>query len=166
MNKGELVLIVKWLETKIITGWKQGDNSRHDKTSDVRSQLRFLGEVESLKKKRQDEEERERLLRLAKVSEACDESAVRSKRSLTSSSLCWQSRSHSEDPQHQQLKQRAKEVWRVFEDNLSPWFSTGGVSPPTLILSDEVTTQTYSKTLIPPYDTANPVSGFLPSLVF
>lgn len=55
------------LETKIMTSWKQGD-SRHVKTSDVRSQLRFLGEVESLRKKRQDDEERERLLRLAKVS--------------------------------------------------------------------------------------------------
>lgn len=47
--------------------WKQGD-TWHDKVSDVRSQLRFLGEVESLKKKRKDEEERERLMRLAKVS--------------------------------------------------------------------------------------------------
>lgn len=40
------------------------------KVSDVRSQLRFLEEVESLKKKRKDEEERERLLRLARVSQA------------------------------------------------------------------------------------------------
>lgn len=50
---------------------KQGD-ARHEKTSDVRSQLRFLGEVESLKKKRQDEEERERMMRLARVSGADD----------------------------------------------------------------------------------------------
>lgn len=35
--------------------------------SDVRSQLRFLEEVETLKKKRKDEEEREQLLRLARV---------------------------------------------------------------------------------------------------
>ncbi|XP_068449382.1 transcription initiation factor TFIID subunit 4 isoform X2 [Clinocottus analis] len=62
----------------------------HTKVSDVRSQLRFLEEVESLKKKRMDEEERERLLRLAR------------------------SRSHTEDPQHQQLKQRAKEVCMCF----------------------------------------------------
>lgn len=47
----------------------QGD-TWHDKISDIRSQLRFLGEVESLKKKRKDEVERERLMRLAKVSEA------------------------------------------------------------------------------------------------
>lgn len=40
----------------------------HAKVSDVRSQLRFLEEVESLKKKRRDEEEREHMLRLARVS--------------------------------------------------------------------------------------------------
>ncbi|XP_078114356.1 transcription initiation factor TFIID subunit 4-like [Sander vitreus] len=61
----------------------------HAKVSDVRSQLRFLEEVESLKKKRKDEEERERLLRLAR------------------------SRSHTEDPQQQQLKQRAKEFQQI-----------------------------------------------------
>lgn len=47
--------------------WQQED-LWHTKVSDVRSQLRFLEEVESLKKKRKDEEERERLLRLARVS--------------------------------------------------------------------------------------------------
>ncbi|GAA6226205.1 transcription initiation factor TFIID subunit 4-like [Lates japonicus] len=61
----------------------------YTKVSDVRSQLRFLEEVESLNKKRRDEEERERLLRLAR------------------------SRSHTEDPQHQQLKQRAKELQQI-----------------------------------------------------
>ncbi|XP_047443594.1 transcription initiation factor TFIID subunit 4-like isoform X2 [Mugil cephalus] len=66
----------------------------HGKMSDVRSQLRFLEEVESLKKKRKDEEERERLLRLAR------------------------SRSHAEDPQHQQLKQRAKELQQIEEAQL------------------------------------------------
>ncbi|XP_044055804.1 transcription initiation factor TFIID subunit 4 isoform X4 [Siniperca chuatsi] len=66
----------------------------HAKVSDVRSQLRFLEEVESLKKKRKDEEERERLLRLAR------------------------SRSHTEDPQHQQLKQRAKELQQIEEAQL------------------------------------------------
>lgn len=58
----------------------QGD-TRHNKTSDVRSQLRFLGEVETLKKKRQDEEERERLMRLARVSRA-DEGSGRVSRRL------------------------------------------------------------------------------------
>ncbi|XP_068563878.1 transcription initiation factor TFIID subunit 4 [Cebidichthys violaceus] len=66
----------------------------HAKVSDVRSQLRFLEEVESLRKKRRDEEERERLLRLAR------------------------SRSHTEDPQHQQLKQRAKELQQIEEAQL------------------------------------------------
>ncbi|XP_036971656.1 transcription initiation factor TFIID subunit 4B-like isoform X2 [Acanthopagrus latus] len=60
----------------------------HAKVSDTRSQLCFLGEIGCLKKKREDEEERERLLRLAR------------------------SRSQTEDPQHQQLKQRAKETAR------------------------------------------------------
>ncbi|XP_051233767.1 transcription initiation factor TFIID subunit 4 [Dicentrarchus labrax] len=66
----------------------------HAKVSDVRSQLRFLEEVESLKKKRKDEEERERLLRLAR------------------------SRSHTEDPLHQQLKQRAKELQQIEDAQL------------------------------------------------
>lgn len=42
----------------------------HGQVSDVRAQLRFLEEVETLQKKRKDEEERERLLRFARVSEA------------------------------------------------------------------------------------------------
>ncbi|XP_076581841.1 transcription initiation factor TFIID subunit 4-like [Chaetodon auriga] len=66
----------------------------HAQVSDVRSQLRFLEEVESLKKKRKDEEERERLLRLAR------------------------SRSHTENPQYQQLKQRAKELKQIEEAQL------------------------------------------------
>ncbi|XP_054452306.1 transcription initiation factor TFIID subunit 4-like isoform X2 [Anoplopoma fimbria] len=70
------------------------EDSWHGKVSDVRSQLRFLEEVESLKKKRRDEEERETLLRLAR------------------------SRSHAEDPQHQQLKQRAKELQQIEEAQL------------------------------------------------
>ncbi|XP_070765299.1 transcription initiation factor TFIID subunit 4 [Enoplosus armatus] len=66
----------------------------HTKVSDVRSQLRYLEEVASLKKKRSDKEERERLLRLAR------------------------SRSNAEDPQHQQLKQRAKELQQIEEAQL------------------------------------------------
>ncbi|XP_041862899.1 transcription initiation factor TFIID subunit 4-like isoform X4 [Melanotaenia boesemani] len=61
----------------------------HTKVSDVRSQLRFLEEIEMLKKKRKDEEERYTLMRLAK------------------------SRSHTEDPQLQQLKQRARELQQI-----------------------------------------------------
>ncbi|XP_040895422.1 transcription initiation factor TFIID subunit 4 [Toxotes jaculatrix] len=70
------------------------DDLWYTKASDVRSQLRFLEEVESLNKKKKDEEERERLLRLAR------------------------SRSHTEDPQHQQLKQRAKELQQIEEAQL------------------------------------------------
>nr|XP_020476582.1 transcription initiation factor TFIID subunit 4-like [Monopterus albus] len=66
----------------------------HAKASDVRSQLRFLEEVERLKKKRKDEEDKERLLLLAR------------------------SRSYSEDPQQQQLKQRAKELQQIEEAQL------------------------------------------------
>ncbi|KAM6921198.1 transcription initiation factor TFIID subunit 4-like [Xenentodon cancila] len=71
----------------------QGD-AWHDKVSDVRTQLHFLEEIERSKKRRKDEEERETLLRLAK------------------------SRSHSEDPQLQQLKQRAKELQAIEEAQL------------------------------------------------
>ncbi|KAM4575577.1 transcription initiation factor TFIID subunit 4-like [Fundulus diaphanus] len=63
----------------------------HVKVSDVRPQLRFLEETEILRKKRKDALERERLLRLAK------------------------SRSQTEDPQLQQLKQRARELKQVEE---------------------------------------------------
>ncbi|XP_075342286.1 transcription initiation factor TFIID subunit 4-like [Odontesthes bonariensis] len=66
----------------------------HIKMSDVRSQLRFLEESERLKKRKKDEEERETLLRLAK------------------------SRSHTEDPQLQQLVQRAKELQQIEEAQL------------------------------------------------
>lgn len=57
------------LLTVCVCVWQQEDPWRA-RVSDVRSQLRFLEEVESLKKKRKDEEEREQLLRLARVSEA------------------------------------------------------------------------------------------------
>ncbi|XP_071342895.1 transcription initiation factor TFIID subunit 4-like isoform X3 [Trachinotus anak] len=64
------------------------------KVSDVRTQLRFMEEVERLNKKKKDEEERKRLLRFAR------------------------SHSHAEDPQHQQIKQRAKELQQIEEAQL------------------------------------------------
>ncbi|XP_061636070.1 transcription initiation factor TFIID subunit 4 isoform X2 [Phyllopteryx taeniolatus] len=70
------------------------EDSWHDKVSDVRSQLRFLEEVDALKKRRKDEEERDRLMRLAR------------------------SRSHPDDPLQQQLKQRAKELQQMEEAQL------------------------------------------------
>uniref|UniRef100_A0A3P8UR56 Transcription initiation factor TFIID component TAF4 C-terminal domain-containing protein n=1 Tax=Cynoglossus semilaevis TaxID=244447 RepID=A0A3P8UR56_CYNSE len=66
----------------------------YSKVSDVRSQLRFLEEVEALNKKKSDEAEREKLLRLAR------------------------SRSHPEDPQFQLLKQKAKELQQIEEAQL------------------------------------------------
>ncbi|KAI3368714.1 hypothetical protein L3Q82_025410 [Scortum barcoo] len=80
----------------------------HAKVSDVRSQLRYLEEVESLKKKRKDEEERERMLRLARPVNCW----------LLNLSVCDKSRSHAEDPQHQQLKQRAKELQQMEDAQL------------------------------------------------
>lgn len=51
----------------LIFVWLSQEDLRHTTVSDVRSQLRFLEQVQTLKKKRKDEEERERLLRLARV---------------------------------------------------------------------------------------------------
>ena len=53
---------------------------------DVKTQLRFLEELDKLEKRRKDEQEREMLLRAAK------------------------SRSKSEDPEQAKLKAKAKEV--------------------------------------------------------
>ncbi|KAM9795953.1 transcription initiation factor TFIID subunit 4-like isoform 2-T2 [Syngnathus typhle] len=65
------------------------DDPCQAKVSDVRSQLHFLEEVDTLRKKRKDEEERNKMMRLAR------------------------SRSHSENPLQQQLKQRAKELQQM-----------------------------------------------------
>ncbi|XP_024909837.1 transcription initiation factor TFIID subunit 4-like [Cynoglossus semilaevis] len=70
------------------------EDQSYSKVSDVRSQLRFLEEVEALNKKKSDEAEREKLLRLAR------------------------SRSHPEDPQFQLLKQKAKELQQIEEAQL------------------------------------------------
>ncbi|XP_037106243.1 transcription initiation factor TFIID subunit 4B-like [Syngnathus acus] len=67
------------------------DDPFQAKVSDVRSQLHFLEEVDTLRKKRKDEEERDKMMRLAR------------------------SRSHTEDPLQQQLKQRAKELQQMEE---------------------------------------------------
>lgn len=48
----------------------QQQNSWHTQVGDVRSQLRFLEAIETLQKKKRDEEERERVLRFARVGEA------------------------------------------------------------------------------------------------
>lgn len=43
------------------------DEERYEQTSDVRSQLRFFEQLERLEKQRKDEQEREMLLKAAKV---------------------------------------------------------------------------------------------------
>lgn len=69
----------------------KAEPAKFEPTSDVRSQLRFLDELDKLEKKRHEEHERELLIRVAK------------------------SRSKVEDPEQQKLKQRAKEVGAIFE---------------------------------------------------
>ncbi|KAF4070839.1 hypothetical protein AMELA_G00278140 [Ameiurus melas] len=65
------------------------DDWRNVQTSDTRSQLKFLEQLEKVEKQRREEEERETLLRIAK------------------------SRSSSEDPEQLRLKQRAKEMQQL-----------------------------------------------------
>ncbi|XP_026050880.1 transcription initiation factor TFIID subunit 4 isoform X1 [Carassius auratus] len=65
------------------------DDWRYSQTNDTRSQLKFLEQLERLEKQRREEEEREALLRIAR------------------------SRSNSEDPEQQRLKQRAKEMQQL-----------------------------------------------------
>ncbi|KAJ8419095.1 hypothetical protein AAFF_G00005940 [Aldrovandia affinis] len=65
------------------------DDFRHRQTSDPRSQLKFLEQLDRLEKQRKDDEEREILLRVAK------------------------SRSNREDPEQLRLKQRAKEMQQL-----------------------------------------------------
>ncbi|ROL42344.1 Transcription initiation factor TFIID subunit 4 [Anabarilius grahami] len=65
------------------------DDWRYNQTNDTRSQLKFLEQLERLEKQRREEEEREALLRIAR------------------------SRSNSEDPEQQRLKQRAKEMQQL-----------------------------------------------------
>lgn len=43
------------------------DEEHHEQTSDVRSQLRFFEQLERMEKQRKDEQEREILLKAAKV---------------------------------------------------------------------------------------------------
>ncbi|KAJ7986374.1 hypothetical protein DPEC_G00339250 [Dallia pectoralis] len=70
------------------------EDYRHTQTSDVRSQLRFLEELERLEKQRRDQNEREALLRVAR------------------------SRCNPEDPDLQLLKQRARELQQLEQDQL------------------------------------------------
>lgn len=46
------------------------DEEHHEQTSDVRAQLKFFEQLERLEKQRKDDEEREILLKVAKVGSA------------------------------------------------------------------------------------------------
>lgn len=46
------------------------DEEHHEQTSDVRTQLKFFEQLERLEKQRKDDEEREILLKVAKVGSA------------------------------------------------------------------------------------------------
>ncbi|XP_010870622.2 transcription initiation factor TFIID subunit 4 [Esox lucius] len=70
------------------------EDFRHVQISDVRSQLRFLEELERLEKQRRDNDEREALLRIAR------------------------SRCNAEDPDQQLLKQRARELQQLEQAQL------------------------------------------------
>ncbi|XP_051500895.1 transcription initiation factor TFIID subunit 4 [Myxocyprinus asiaticus] len=65
------------------------DDWRYSQTNDTRSQLKFLEQLDRLEKQRREEDEREALLRIAR------------------------SRSNSEDPEQQRLRQRAKEMQQL-----------------------------------------------------
>ncbi|KAH0617762.1 hypothetical protein JD844_016327 [Phrynosoma platyrhinos] len=65
------------------------ESDKYIVSSDTRAQLRFLEQLDHVEKQRKDEEEREKLLRLAK------------------------SRSNKEDPEQLRLKQKAKEMQRL-----------------------------------------------------
>ena len=68
----------------------EGDN--YEATQDVRSQMRFVSELDKLEKRRHEEAERELLLRAAK------------------------SRTKTEDPEREKLKAKAREMQRVEEE--------------------------------------------------
>lgn len=51
------------------------DDDRYDQSSDVRTQLKFFEQLDQIEKQRKDEQEREILMRAAKVSEPGHEGA-------------------------------------------------------------------------------------------
>lgn len=111
------------------------DEEYQEQTSDVRSQLRFFEQLERIEKQRKDEQEREILLKAAKVQElilffCCFFSSIWMIRKENFGGHCvfgdvlsenrhkmllicllhFQSRARQEDPEQARLKQKAKEV--------------------------------------------------------
>ena len=76
----------------IIKSMDEGE--KYEVTQDVRSQLKFINDLEKIERKRHDEAERELLFRAAK------------------------SRTKTEDPEKEKLKAKAKELQRLEEEQL------------------------------------------------
>merc|ERR1719412_818305 len=76
----------------IVKSMEEGE--KYEVTQDVRSQLKFLNDLEKIERKRHDEAERELLYRAAK------------------------SRTKTEDPEKEKLKAKAKELQRLEEEQL------------------------------------------------
>lgn len=95
------------------------DEENHEQTTDVRTQLRFFEQLERMEKQRKDEQEREILLKAAKVAKLIWECEGQRSRLITfifiiatNMLMCSnsQSRARQEDPEQARLKQKAKEV--------------------------------------------------------
>lgn len=63
------LLVPVFLSQFILTVFCLQDEEWHEQSSDVRSQLKFFEHLERLEKQRKDEQEREILLKAAKVSQ-------------------------------------------------------------------------------------------------
>ena len=58
----------RWLSVDVIYGCLSSQNDpRYERTSETKTQIRFLSELDGLERKRQEDSERETLLRAAKV---------------------------------------------------------------------------------------------------
>ncbi|UYV85152.1 Taf4 [Cordylochernes scorpioides] len=85
---------------------------RFEAAQDVKSQLKFLDELEKLEKKRHEEHEREVLLRAAKLH------LLENIIPCLSLNIFVQSRSKLEDPEQVKLKQKAKDMQKAEQEEL------------------------------------------------
>lgn len=56
----------------VLTSYHLQEDERHEQTSDVRAQLKFFEQLDQMEKQRKEEQEREILLKAAKVT-ACEQ---------------------------------------------------------------------------------------------